>query len=70
MGVLGAGIFCDSNASLLGRNSSGPPSKERDTCIFVSFVIRLIRAVRRGGDSAMLKAMDLVSTFEKVAAIS
>ena len=38
-----------SNSGLGPRKSSGPPSRERESWILVSFVLRVIRAFRLGG---------------------
>ena len=46
IGAWVAGRLWFENPSLLGKYSRGPPSIDSDTCIFVSLVVRLIRAVR------------------------
>ena len=47
MGALGATLEAAKRASS-GRGSRGPPSRERETWILVSLVLRFMRAVRRG----------------------
>ena len=48
MGALGATLSAEKSA-LSGRGSRGPPSRDRETWILVSLVLRFIRAVRRKG---------------------
>ena len=48
VGALGATLSAEKSA-LSGRGSRGPPSRERETWILVSLVVRFMRAVRRGG---------------------
>lgn len=48
MGALGATLSAVKSA-LSGKGSRGPPSRERETWILVSLVVRFMRAVRRGG---------------------
>lgn len=50
MGALGATLSGEKSA-LSGRGSRGPPSRDRETWILVSLVLRFIKAVRRGNDS-------------------
>ena len=40
------------NFSSLGNRSNGPPSRERETWMEVSFVRRCLKAVRRGGEAS------------------
>ena len=49
MGALGATLSAEKFASSR-RGSRGPPSRERETWILVSLVLRFMRAVRREGD--------------------
>lgn len=46
MGALGATLSAEKSA-LSGRGSRGPPSRDRETWILVSLVLRFMRAVRR-----------------------
>ena len=48
MGALGATLSAEKSA-LSGRGSMGPPSRDRETWILVSLVLRFMRAVRREG---------------------
>lgn len=51
MGVFGGGMSSALNSSSLGKYSKSPPSRESESCILVSLVIRLTNALR-GGDIA------------------
>ena len=57
MGALGATLSAEKSA-LSGRGSRGPPSRDSETWILVSLVLRFTRAVRRRGSLDITVRMD------------